>query len=513
MPLLALYLLTRLRGLDLLPIFLDETLHVRWALLFAQGDKSWDATWKWGRALTIWLGALVSPWASDLLHANRLLSVALGAVALVATVEIARRLLGPRPAFLAGLFYVLCPFTLFYDRMALTEAGLSAFTALTLLFSIQVAESGRRRFAVLAGIAFALAVLVKAIGVLALPIPLLAVLVLGPVRARLGALALVYAVGLPPVIWALLRFVANENAQHMAVLFTGGGGAFAQRLTSSVAEGAGWLWTWCTPPLVLLAIAGAALALARRDRSTLLLALLSAYPLVAFSIALTWREPRYLLPAAVPLLTLAAGMLDGLLTRLLAWAPEAAREKKRPWLTAVAVVLVLIPALRIDAALWTNPSRAAMPEADRFQYVLGWPSGYGVRDTERLVREELARNPGGLTVVVHANRFQNLRVTPLDLGLAFAREPRVRLEDWNFADRVARPGARALGRRGPDAARGASRRPVSPRRRTRPPGPTSRRSSPGPPSPTARPATTCTGCVRLRGAAREPHPSPRPTLT
>ena len=197
-PLLALHLLTRLRGLDLLPIFLDETLHVRWALLIAQGDKTWDATWKWGRALTIWLGALVSPWASDLLHANRLLSVALGAVTLVATVEIARRLLGPRPAFLAGLFYVLCPFTLFYDRMALTEAGLSAFTALTLLFSIRVAESGRRRFAVLAGLSFALAVLVKAIGVLALPIPLLAVLVLGPVRARLGALALAYAVGLPP---------------------------------------------------------------------------------------------------------------------------------------------------------------------------------------------------------------------------------------------------------------------------------------------------------------------------
>jgi hypothetical protein len=60
-----------------------------------------------------------------------------------------------------------------------------------------------------------------------------------------------------------------------------------------------------------------------------------------------------------------------------------------------------------------------MPEADRFQYVLGWPSGYGVRDTERLVREELARHPAGLTVVVHANRFQNLRVTPLDM---FVRE-------------------------------------------------------------------------------------------
>ena len=55
----------------------------------------------------------------------------------------------------------------------------------------------------LAGLSFALAVLVKALGVLALPIPLVTVLVLGPVRARLGALALAYAVGLPPVTWAL----------------------------------------------------------------------------------------------------------------------------------------------------------------------------------------------------------------------------------------------------------------------------------------------------------------------
>jgi hypothetical protein len=270
--------------------------------------------------------------------------------------------------------------------------------------------------------------------VLALPIPLLTLLVLGPWRGRLSTLAVVYGVGLPPVTWALLRFVANENAQYMAVLFTAGGGGFAQRLAANVAEGAGWLWTWCTPPIALLALAGAALAVVRRDRRALLLGLLAAYPLVAFSSVLTWREPRYLLPAAVPLLALAALALDGLVARLAALVPEAARERARPGFAAAAAVLLLLPALRLDRALWTDPARAAMPPPDRFQYVLGWPSGYGVRDTERLVRDELARHPEGLTVVVHANRYQNLRVTPLALGLAFAREPRVRLEDWDFAD-------------------------------------------------------------------------------
>jgi hypothetical protein len=432
--LLALYAYTRLRGLGLLPIFLDETLHVRWALLIASGDKPWDATWKWGRALTIWLGALVSPWAEDLLRANRLLSVLLGALTLWATLEIARRLASERAAVLAGLFYVLCPFTLFYDRIALTEAGLAAFTALTLLCSIRVAESGHRGFAALAGVSLALAVLVKVLGVLALPIPALTVLVLGPLRARLRPLALVYAVGLPPAAWAFRSFVATENAQHMAQLFTGGGGAFAAQLARNVGEGAGWLWTWWTAPLAILGLVGAALAVVRRDRKGLLLGLLTAYPLLAFSAGLSWRMPRYLLPASVPLLVLAAGTLDFLLSRVAAQTPEVARERALRWLTATAAVLVLLPALRLDRALWTDPSRAAIPEPDRFQYVLGWPSGYGVRDTERLVREELARHPDGLTVVVHTNRYQNLRATPYALGLAFAREPRVRLADWNFAE-------------------------------------------------------------------------------
>jgi len=432
----ALYLATRLPGLALLPAFLDEVLHVRWALLLSQGERSWDATWKWGRALTIWLGALVSPWAHDLLVANRLVSVALGGLTLYATVSIARRLLGPRAALVASVFYALCPFTLFHDRMALTEAGLAAFTALTLLFSVCLAESGSRPFAALAGLAAVLAVLVKAIGLLALGIPVLVVAVLGPLRARTSALVLAYAVALPPSLVAFRRFAATENAQHMAELFTGGG-ALAGRLAASLAEALGWLWTWSTPPLAGLAVAGAVLGLALRDRKLLLLAILALYPVAAFSVALSWRMPRYYLPAAVPLVLLAAAAVD----RAAAWAASRWREPARAhaWLAAAFAFAALVPALRFDAALWTDPARAGFPAADRFQYVVGWPSGYGVRDTERLVREELQRHPGGITVVVHANRFQNLRVTPLALSLAFAREPKVRLEDWNFAEASAIP--------------------------------------------------------------------------
>src|SRR6266496_1385715 len=83
--------------------------------------------------------------------------------------------------------------------------------------------------------------------------------------------------------------------------------------------------------------------------------------------------------------------------------------------------------------LWSDPPRAPLPALERAQYIDGWTSGYGIRDTERLVLEELARHPEGVTVVVHVNRYRTLRATPLALGLAFTREPRVRFEDWDLA--------------------------------------------------------------------------------
>src|SRR5262249_29494743 len=119
--LFALFVPSRLVALTVLPAFLDETLHVRWAREIAEGRRPWDRPWQWGRALTVWAGALVTPFAQDLLWANRALSVAAGAIALAAIVETGRRLVDARAGLLAGLLYVVCPFTLFYDRMALAD--------------------------------------------------------------------------------------------------------------------------------------------------------------------------------------------------------------------------------------------------------------------------------------------------------------------------------------------------------------------------------------------------------
>lgn len=442
----ALYLPTRLYALVLLPIFLDETLHARWSLLISEGRKPWWKPWEWGRALTIWMGALVSPWAHDLLWANRLVSVLLGALTLWACAEVGRRLFDARVGFLAGVFYVFCPFTLFYDRLALADACLSALGALTLLFSIRMVAESRTSFAVGAGLAMALGVYAKAPGALLFAIPAATGLILGSGWRPLRVVLLSYGVGLPPAAYALYRFFATPNTARMTQLATENQGSPVGRLVANLVQGAGWLLDWWTLPLLALGLLGVAAAVVLRRRPGILLFALAALPLLAFGSMLSRWLPRYLLAASVPFLVLASWAFCRVLERL---AARLADPRLRVAFTVAAVLLVLLPAFRIDRDLLTEPSRAALPALEREQYILGWTSGYGVRDTEKIIRRELAEHAAGLTVVVHVTRAQSLRATPLALGLAFAREPRVRLEDWDVTDPSAAPALREWATAGP----------------------------------------------------------------
>jgi 4-amino-4-deoxy-L-arabinose transferase-like glycosyltransferase len=383
----------------------------------------------------VWLGALVTPYASDPLWANRCLSVACGLLTLIATIAIADRLFDRRVGLVAGAFYVLCPFTLFYDRLALADACLSALFALTLLFSLRIVADARLRVGVLAGVVMALGVYTKAPGVLLFAVPVATAVFLGLPRPSWRAFFAAYAVGVPPAAYALWRFATTRNTADMLGIATRHEDSLLARSATNLAEAAGWLWAFWTPTLVVLGLTGLAIALARRRREGLLLAALAFFPVLAFGLTLSRWLPRYLLFGSAPFLVLGASALCQLVERATTGRAAAFRSAA----LAVATAAVLIPSLRFDLALWTDPPRAPLPALDREQFVLGWTSGYGIRDTERLVREELARHPEGVTVVVHANRFRTLRATPMALGLAFAREPSLRLEDWDLAHPSAVP--------------------------------------------------------------------------
>src|SRR6185503_11842215 len=90
------------------------------------------------------------------------------------------------------------------------------------------------------------------------------------------------------------------------------------------------------------------------------------------------------------------------------------------WAARGVLAIALLPALWFDYRLWTVPAKAPLPGLDRFQYVVGWPSGYGVADTIEYLERRVRDHPEGITVVTSGPS-----VTAGVLRAPFFRETRV----------------------------------------------------------------------------------------
>jgi len=417
------YLATRLAALTVLPIFFDETGHIRWAIWISQGQKI-EKPWQYGKGLQIFANALLFPWAREhYLWASRAVAVLFGAGTLAGTILLGRALGGARTGLVAGLFYVACPYALVYDRLALTDPALATFAAFAAVLCLRLVEHWRVRDGLALGLVLALAVFAKALGILLFFAPAAAVILIAPGRLRRPLpLVAAYAVAGGLTAYPLLRYFEVTATVRVAV--SKSNASLGQRLAENLPLCASWLWTYWTPSLIALALVAIGWAGVRRTRPVLFLALLIVVPALAFAGVGDIWFPRYLVFLTAPFAALAAWGADSLARFAERRVPRSAAA-----ITGAGLALVLWPALRADRDLLVDPARAPFVEIDRFQYVTGWPSGYGVRDTVEFVRAERARHPEGITVVTHA---RTVRTTARALDLEFAYRKDVRVEDLNF---------------------------------------------------------------------------------
>jgi len=431
--LFGLYLVTRLVGLTDLPEFLDESWHISWSMWIAEGEE-WDKPWLWGKGLSIFVSALLFPWARDhYLLAARLVTVLFGALALAGVLAAGRRLYDRETAIIASLLYVFCPHSLFYDRLALVDSVQSAFAGLSLLASVRVAESGRIKDGAVLGLLLALSVFTKTLGVVAFFTPALAFALLPRRRAACArAFAVAYAVGAGLVAYPLLRFFATTQTVRAAI-DKSQEGPLGRTLDNAPVVWE-WLSKYWTLPLLALATAGFLAAMLRRSRPGLFLGGAVLLPLSAFlAISSVWF-PRYLVFLTPPLALLAGATLTSLVRA--AGARAKAATKPPAWAWAMALALVLLPALRFDYLLWTDPPRAPLPEVEQLQFVNGWPSGYGGRETIEFLREQARRHHGGVNVVLQSDARRTM---------AFASAAAFHYDGWVVVSgiRLADPAAAA----------------------------------------------------------------------
>jgi 4-amino-4-deoxy-L-arabinose transferase-like glycosyltransferase len=388
------YLITRLTNLTLLPIFTDEAIYIRWSQIGAQ-----DANWRFislvdgKQPLFTWIAmVLLRLFHGDPLFIGRLVSVIAGAGSAVGIACLAYELFRKKTiAFWASLLYIVSPFALLYDRMALYDSLVAALSIWNLYLAVLLAKKVRLDVALLLGMTLGLGMLNKSSGFLSLYLLPVTLFLFDwkkddrwrRLRTWLG-LAIVAAI----VSQALYSVLRLSPLLHMVkakdALFVY---PLQEWMTQPLRFVEGnlrglfdWLWRYLSFPVVLVIAAG--FFMRRMTKEHILLLLWWALPFVALATFGKVLYPRFILFMTMPLLILAAAGCD--------WIFFNVRNRR---IAVVLFALIFIPSLYADYYLLTNPASAPIPKADTGQYVNDWPAGGGMNESIAYLAKEASIGP------------------------------------------------------------------------------------------------------------------------
>ncbi len=420
-------LVLRSSNLSSLPIFTDEAIYLRWA------SEIWQQRTRMAllipisddgkQPLFMWLAGGAMQLATDPLIAGRMVSVIAGVVTTVGIYFAGCWLWGNRAGLLSAFLYAVAPFTLLFDRMALADSLLTSTAAWSLALGIYLAKSERRSHkgifvGLILGIVLGTAIWTKMTALFILPFPLLCLILVSRKRdLRDPVLGLITSYVIFGAFAGLLAFMPNaenliEKTQHFSLspaeLLKFPVDIWNANLTAY------WIWIQCylPAPLYWLVLIATPWGLAYRRRQTLVL--LACWAVFAIPPILTGSAiytTRYVIPSILPLLLSVAELLVCGSQRL-ASSQEALHVKAwvQPIILPAAKVILLLaivaPSLAFDVQLLRDPSSANLAETDRFQYVSGWPSGWGFSEAIELVRKRISERGG--EVIVLSDHFHGL---------------------------------------------------------------------------------------------------------
>ncbi|MDH4136448.1 MAG: phospholipid carrier-dependent glycosyltransferase [Anaerolineae bacterium] len=404
--LVALFLASRLINLLALPIFVDEGMHISRAQRMLAAGNFLHETLA-GKFLHIWLLIPIVTWTENPLIAARALSAVTGLASGITTFYLAR-LLWPRQkiGWIAALIYLILPLPLINERMALADSLLTALTTLILILSFKLIRQPCSAIGYALGVCLGLAYLTKLNGLIYLAIPIFSLILLKGWRQSAKILIQPYLVA----FIVALPTVTEFPRQFLSVAVRG----LPNPMGPQISTVTWWLYslgeTWLdltayvTWPILLLAAMRLLYGLRSREREAALFAVLllltpAIYALLGKDV---WYS-RYLLPIVPLLVVLAARTLADLASLL---AQQTRLKHSKMWLVLLCL-LALLPGMIFDHQLITNPSYAPFAPVDRWQYITGWPSGYGLAEAVTWLQQEAAEK-GPLVVItgIHSGPTQ-----------------------------------------------------------------------------------------------------------
>lgn len=387
---IALYLATRLINIKIIPIFTDEAIYSYWAQVALHDPVHRFISLEDGKQpLFIWLAAIFQKFIADPLIASRLVSVAAGVGSLIGIYLLSRQLFNQKIAKLAAFLYIILPFTLLYDRMALFDSLLTMFGIYAIFFSVRLIREPKLESALLAGSAIGLAMITKSSGnffLYLLPFSLLLVdfkektlkthILKWTFFATITFLIsqIIYnSLRLSPLFYIIARKNLSFIRSPQEVLASP-----FEFIWSNISSLTSWTITYLNPILFLLFVGCLIWGLARRNKAIIYLAITILLPFLAEVLFNKVLYPRFILFYFPPIIILTAFTLITLIEKF---------QKYKKFAIA-AVALVLTAPISTSFNLITNPQNANIPSSDAGQYLNDWPAGYGVAEVATFLKSQ-----------------------------------------------------------------------------------------------------------------------------
>lgn len=417
--LLALYFVSRIFKLGELPIFIDEVMYINWGRIIAQDAKQhlFISLIDGQQPFFLWMMAIVNFFfKNNLLIFSRMISVLSGLGTVFLLYLIGKRLKNATLGFFSGLIYIFSPFAFWYDRLAIKDTFL-LFIA-NLLFYLSISKKNVKN--VLLMIWFSgIGLLTKSISYFFMMLIGVNYFVFDFKKTNLkisNFIKFIYILGGGYLISQLMKFsplhslIRGKNQYFILTFsqfFSNPFGLVRNNLYMSFS----WIICYISIPVILLILYGILISLRKNKLNTLSIIL---WGLVPFGFEIFMAKvffPRYFLIILLPICIFGGIGMEFLFDKF---------SKK-------AVIFLLVFAFNVNliSQIYFDLPNAKLPEIERWQYLEGWPSGYGLLENIEFIEKNYLKKGVEVNILTEKNvltntgielylhKYDNLKIRPV----------------------------------------------------------------------------------------------------
>ena len=404
---LVLGLTLRLINLTILPVFADEAIYIRWSQVMAHEPTLRFLPLSDGKQpLFMWILMFFVHRLPDPLFVGRLVSVFSGLGTIIGIFTLSYIIFKSKLVSLVGsLIWVIMPFSLLFDRMALVDSLLAMFGVWTVVFASLTSKLTRLDLAMITGFALGGALLTKSPAiffVLMLPTAILFTKFSKHRPFHLIKLAcllgVIYLIGF--AMYNILRLgpnfhlIGQRNIDYVwpiTHIFESPFDPLKSHFQGSLI----YLWEMGPAPIFALIILGIILNLKKNWQAILFLGMWGTIPIIINSEYAKVLTARYILFCIPFLIILAAGSFN-------------TKKDLFKKLAFLFLGIYIISALWFDYLLLTTPEIAPLSRSERSGYLEEWTAGTGIKQVSEYLKLEHLKDPEKQIVVGTEGYFGTL---------------------------------------------------------------------------------------------------------